>query len=191
MAEIQESSLAVAPLQGQVQTEDRNIRCARLHHPGAIHLPRQVIHGRIDFLIHLDKGQIRVRAIVETEPNDRRSITRLAVDVTQAGHLHQLQTDGLHHRVLQLPCRTVRSRHLHGDLRDGDVGQERDRQREIGGQPQDKEGGERHQYRNRPLKQKTNHLIDELSIHTTYSLQLPDEQHWVTLLVETGKAGSE
>ena len=157
LAEIQEGRLALSPLQGQVQAKNGNIRRAGLHHTGAIQLPRQVIHGRVNLLIHLDKGQVRVRAIVETQPNDRCPITRLAMDVTQARHLHQLLPDGLHHRVLQLPSRTVRPRHLHGDLRDSDVGQERDRQREIGGQPHDEKSGERHQYRNRPLKQKTNH----------------------------------
>ena len=102
--QVEESGLAFRPLvvdEREVEAEDRYVGGARLYHPGAFHLAGQVVHGGVDFLVHLDKGQVGGGAVVEVEADDARPVAGLAMDVAQARHLHQLLADGLHDGILQ------------------------------------------------------------------------------------------
>ena len=70
------------------------------------------------------------------------------MDIAEAGHLGQLLTDRLDHRILELAGGGLLVVHLDRDLRDGDIGQQGNRQGEIGHQAQQETGREGHEYRN-------------------------------------------
>ena len=70
------------------------------------------------------------------------------MDIAEAGHLGQLLTDRLDHRILELAGGGLLVIHLNRDLGNGDIGQQGDGQGEIGHQTQQKTGREGHEYGN-------------------------------------------
>ena len=113
--------------QGHVQVEHRYVGGAGLDGFGPQSLLGQTVHGRINFLIYFDEGQVSVDSEVERQADDSRAITRLALHLAQPCHLKQLAPYRSHHRLLQFTCGDVFAAHLNRNLRNGNVGQERDR----------------------------------------------------------------
>ena len=137
--------------QCKVQVEYGDVRSAGLHRLGTDRIFRKTVHGSVYLLVHLDEGQVRIRAELERQPDDTRPVPRLAPQFAEARYLHELPAHGSHHRVLQFACRSVLAAHLDGNLRNVDVRKERYRQRKIRHQPDDETGRERHEHRYRSM----------------------------------------
>jgi len=137
--------------QGHVQVQHRDIRRTGLDGLGAFRFFRQAVHGSINLLVHFDECQVGIHPKVELHADDARSVSCLTLYLTQPRHLQQLSAHRCHHRILQLTRRGVLARHLHRNLRDGNVRQKRNRQRIVRHQSHDEAGSKRHQHRNRSL----------------------------------------
>ncbi|CDD50617.1 unknown [Bacteroides sp. CAG:875] len=164
-AHLQEGILVRFPvrhilLQRHVQVEHRDVRRARLDGLRPCRIPGQAVHGRVNLLVHLDEGQVGIRAEIERQADDARTVARLAPHLAEPRHLHELPSQWSHHRVLQLAGRRVLPAHLHGDLRNVYVRKQRYGQREVSHQPHDEAGGESHEYRYRSFYQKSYHSTD-------------------------------
>ena len=152
-------------LQRQVQVEHGDVRRAGLHHFRAFRLFGEVAHRRVYLLVHLDEGEVRIRAVLKGKADNARPVPRFAADILQHGDLHQLAPQRPHHRIFQLARRSVGGGYLHRDLRNGDIRKQRHGQRGIRHQPDDKAGGESHQYGNGAPDQKSNHTLPSLTNH--------------------------
>ena len=57
-------------LQRHVQVEHRDVRRARLDGLRPCRIPGQAVHGRVNLLVHLDEGQVGIRAEIERQADD-------------------------------------------------------------------------------------------------------------------------
>ena len=64
-------------------------------------IPWKRIHGSVYFLVNLDKGEIRVNAIIHRESDDSISIARFAPDIRQSPDLHQFAPEWSDNHVLK------------------------------------------------------------------------------------------
>ena len=150
-------SVSAVILQGEAEIEYRNIGSTCFYYFRTVCILRQVVHGGVNLLIHFDKSKIRIGAEVEIQPDKTCPIMRLAIHIFQTSHLDKLLAQWFHHRILQLTRRSILCRDLYCNLRDGNIRQQRYRQREIRYHTDNKTCGKRHQYGNGPLYQELNH----------------------------------
>ena len=171
-AELAQLGETAAAGQGHIQEEGGQVTGIGLEHLGAVH-PGKRRHAAVYFLIHLYEEVIHIGPVVESKAEGAGAVTRLAGNVLQPSHLHELLPQRFHHALIHFAGRQGSIRRLNRDVRDVRIGDERNRQQAKGYQPQHNQGQKHHGNGYRPVYETLQHHFLRVTEEPSARLRFP------------------